>query len=149
MNWNPNPLTDGDNARETRVSKLVTLEVSNMRGDRSKVVVRNLSPHGIGARSEINVLQCERVTVHLPDGTDIGATIRWVGKGTFGIALDDRIEPDMLKPGQNSAGSFEPRDSQIGFQRIRHTGTTARTGFQRTHREEVLFSSHWTGLKDK
>ena len=149
MNWTPSTPSAGDNAREVRVSKLITLEVSNMHGDRCKVVVRNLSPHGIGARSDMNVLQCERVIVHLPGGTETGGTVRWVGKGTFGIALDDRIEPEMLKPGQNSGGTLTPCDSQIGFQRIRHTATTARSGFQRSHRDEILLSSRWTSLKEK
>ena len=150
MNWPPPDPAKADTERETRVSKLLTLEVSNSFGDRQKIVVRNLSPHGIGARSDLVVIACERLTLHMPNGQDIGATVRWVGKGTFGLALDERIEPDMLKPqGVATPGGLQPRDAELGFQRLLHTGSTQRAGFQRTHRDTVLNTSSWIAPDSK
>lgn len=147
MNWSPPASQQGDAVRESRVSKLLTLEVSNGAGERHKIVVRNLSPHGIGARGDISLIACERLLVHLPNGQDIAATVRWIGKGTFGLALDERIEPDMLKPkSAMPMGAIQPRDAELGFQRLMHTGTTARSGFQRSHRDVVLSSSNWVGV---
>lgn len=144
MHWTPPAATTGDNERETRVSKLLTLELSSPRHSRTKIVVRNISPHGIGARSDLDVMQCEHVTLHLPDGTDCGAIVRWVKNGTFGLSLDDRIEPGMFKSGANGVAHIVPCDAELGFQRLAHTGSSSRSGFQRSHREQVLDSSHWT-----
>lgn len=150
MNWPPQVDHSNDLARESRVAKLLTLEVSNMHGQRQKIVVRNLSPHGIGARSDLPVLQCERLLVHLPNGQEIGATVRWVGKGTFGLSLDERIEPAMLNPKSiGPAAVLTPRDSDVGFHRLLHKGSTARAGFQRTHRDDVLHTSQWTAPNPK
>lgn len=144
QNWHPDGSKPGDNARESRVSKLLSLEVSNSHGQRFKIVVRNLSPHGIGARSDMPALECERLTVHLPDGTDIGATVRWVRKGTLGLSLDERIEPERFKVSQLASGAgLTTRDSFNEFERLRHKGSTVRAGFQRNHRDEVLNTSHW------
>jgi len=144
MSWSP-PKAEADNAREPRVSKLVSLELSSDRHQRTKIVVRNMAPHGLGARGEIDLLPCERVTVHLPDGRDIGATVRWVKKGTFGLALDERIDAAGVQPKTNAAGSgLVTRDAELSFHRLRHTTQTSRSGFQRSHRDEVLRNSDWT-----
>lgn len=126
------------------MSKLLSVEVSNSHGQRFKVVVRNLSPHGIGIRSDLPALECERLVVHLPDGSDIGATVRWVRKGAIGLSLDERIEPTRFKvdPAAPGAG-LTTRDSFSEFERLRHKGSTVRAGFQRNHRDEVLNTSHW------
>lgn len=142
MHWTP-PAAKSEDEREIRVSKLLTLEISSARHPRAKIVVRNLSPHGMGVRSDLEVLPCEHVTLYLPNGTEVGGIVRWVRKGTFGLSLDDRIEPDMLQPNTMGSGQITPCDSEIGFQRLQHTGTTVRSGFQRSHREQVLNNSRW------
>lgn len=148
MHWTPEP-NKQDLERECRVSKLLTLEISSSRHPRTKVVVRNISPHGLGARSDIDLVQCEHVTVHLPNAEDMGAIVRWVKKGTFGLALDGRIEPDMLQPRSHGSMHLDTRDAPTGFQRLEHKGSTERSGFQRSHRDQVLHgggigtTSHW------
>lgn len=153
MHWQPPAAQTGDQARESRVSKLLTFEISSPRHARTKVVVRNLSPHGVGVRSEIDVIACEHLTLHLPGGQDLNAIVRWTKKGTFGLSLDERIEPEMLQPASHGVAQLTPADAQLGFQRLRHEGTTERSGFQRTHKQQVLngsqsgvnpFASHWT-----
>jgi hypothetical protein len=150
MHWTP-PAAKSEDEREIRVSKLLTLEISSARHPRTKIVVRNLSPHGMGVRSDLAVLPCEHVTLYLPNGTEVGGIVRWVRKGTFGLSLDDRIEPDMLQPKTIGSGHITPSDEQIGFHRLQHTGTTVRSGFHRSPRDEVLHNrnggqagaSHW------
>ena len=144
MSWSPSR-PDNDTAREPRVSKLVSLELSSDRHERTKFVVRNMSPHGLGARGDIDLLPCERVTVHLPDNRTIGATVRWVKKGTFGLSLDDRIDAQGVQPKAKASTGLVTRDTETGFQRLRHNAHTApRSGFQRSHRDEVLRTSDWT-----
>ncbi|MEQ1509571.1 MAG: hypothetical protein ABL909_04115 [Sphingopyxis sp.] len=142
MHWNNGPDT-ANTARETRVSKLLSIEISSARHSRSKIVIRNLSPHGIGARSDLDVIACEHVTVHMPNDVDIGAIVRWVKNGAFGLSLDERIEPDMLNPANPCRTQLTTSDSSIGFQRIQHEGSVSRSGFQRSHRQQVLNNSRW------
>ena len=145
MSWKTPLLPADESAREVRVSKLVALELSSSRYNRVKIVIRNLSPHGLGARADIELLPCEQVMVHLPDGRDVGAIVRWVKKNTFGLSLAERIEPEQLQPRPVAGAAIVPRDADLGFNRLRHTATSSRSGFQRTHRDEVLQSSHWHG----
>lgn len=144
MSWKTPATPADESVREVRVSKLVALELSSARYSRVKIVIRNLSPHGLGARADIELLPCEQVMVHLPDGRDVGAIVRWVKKNTFGLSLAERIEPEQLQPRAATGAAIVPRDADLGFNRLRHTATSSRSGFQRTHRDEVLQSSHWT-----
>ncbi|QJQ32414.1 hypothetical protein GV829_08080 [Sphingomonas lacunae] len=144
MSWTPSR-PDNDTAREPRVSKLVSLELSSDRHQRTKIVVRNLSPHGIGARGEIDLLPCERVTLHLPGDRCVAATVRWVRKGTFGLSLDERIDATAVQPTAKASAGLITRDAEVGFHRLRHnTDAAPRSGFQRSHRDEVLRNSIWT-----
>lgn len=145
MSWNPAAPDGTDSAREPRMAKLVALHLTSARYSNVKIVVRNLSPHGLGARAEIELLPCERVVVHLPNGQDVGAIVRWVRKSTFGLSLDERIEPEQLQPKASAASAIVPRDAEFGFNRLRHTAGSSRSGFQRSHRDEVLRTSSWMG----
>ena len=145
MNWIPESTELDAEAREPRTSKLVAVELSSDRHPPTRIVIRNLSSHGVGARGDLDLLPCERITLHLPSGGKIAGTVRWVRKGTFGIALDERVPAEFLQAKAGSAADIVARDAQIGFQPIRHTVEKAgRSGFQRTHRDEVLRQSSWT-----
>lgn len=144
MNWTIAPTPGHDSARETRTAKLISLEISGAQRRRTKIVVRNLSPHGIGGRGDIDLLPCEQVVVHLPDGRDVDAIVRWVRKNSFGLSLDERIDSEALQSRGSGPAAIVPRDAAIGFQPMKHTGTASRSGFQRSHRDEVLGSSDWT-----
>jgi hypothetical protein len=133
----PPPASD-ESAREKRMAKLMALEISTKRYKRVRIVVRNLSPHGIGARGEIDLVPCEQVVIHMPDGRDLSAIVRWVRKNTFGLSLDDRIDTNALKSQSASLGHLPTKDDGITFQRFQHVGSTARSGFKRSHRDEVL-----------
>ena len=147
MSWDPAREAHDRSEREPRVAKLVAVEISSDRLARVRVIVRNLSAHGIGARGECNVLPCERVTVHFPDGSAVGATVRWVRKGSFGVALDERIEPSAVQT-KAAAGRLVPRDAEVTFERYRHYSTASRAGFSRSHRDEVLkVGGNWQGNK--
>lgn len=143
MSWKPSAPEASEPIREPRTAKLVALNLSSARYSNVKIVVRNLSPHGLGARADIELLPCERVVVHLPNGRDVGAIVRWVRKNTFGLSLDERIETEYLQPKAAGAAAIVPRDAELGFNRLRHTAASSRTGFQRSHRDEVLRSSSW------
>lgn len=134
--WTP----PGAQAREARTAKLVPVEISSMKHNRARVVVRNISSHGLGLKGDLDLIACERLVLHLPDGRDINATVRWVRKGGFGIYLDEQIESsDFQVRGDGTPNAINPRDSQPGFQVMRRPSTnTGHTGFQRTHRDEVL-----------
>ncbi len=128
-------------ARETRTSKLLSVDISCARFGRKRVVVRNLSFYGIGARGDIDLLPTEHVIVHLPDGRDIEAIVRWVRKGAFGLSLHERINPTELQTRNSVDQPLTTRDAETGFQPFKVTATAQRTGFQRSHRDEVLSSS--------
>ena len=139
IDWPPPPLprTSGS-VREARVSKLVALELSSARYARTKVVVRNLSPYGLGVRGDVDLMPCEHIVVHLPGGRDIRGIVRWVRKNTFGISLEERVDQGELAVRQSSPGDIVPRDAELGFHRIIPQTTPRRTGFKRTRRDELL-----------
>lgn len=144
MSWNPTSDLQDSSAREPRTSKLVAVELSSDRHPPTRIVIRNLSSHGVGARGELDLLPCERVMLHLPGDAKIAGTIRWARKGTFGIALDERLPAEFLQAKAKSATEIVTRDATAGFQPIRHNVTsTGRSGFARSHRDEVLRQSSW------
>ena len=131
-------------SREPRVSQLVSIGLSSAKHKNVRVVVRNLSPHGIGARGDVELSLCERITVHFSDGRDVGGIVRWLRKNTFGLLLDEEIDPTILQPRAPAVGAIVPRDANLGFQRMRHQPSAGRTGFQRTHRDPAFCTSNWT-----
>ena len=129
--------------REARTSKLLSVEISCARFGRTRVVVRNLSFYGIGARGDVDLLPTEHVTVHLPGGHNVDAIVRWVRKGAFGLSLQERINPADLQTRNSVDQPLKTRDAESGFQPFVPTpATPPRTGFKRSHRDEVL-SSGW------
>ncbi len=151
-NWNPNagraaPAT----TRADRTSRLVPLEISSDRLAQTRIVVRNLSPYGIGARGDVELIACERVTVHLPEDHKIGATVRWVRGQTFGLLLDERIEPAQLqvKPG-SAPTDFVAKDSNVQFVPVKVNKDYHRPGFVRSHRDQIMDGhSRWNPLSDR
>ena len=143
MNWTP-PIAAPDSEREPRTSKLVSIDMASDRHARTRIVIRNISSHGLGARADIDLLPCERVTVFMPDGTEIGATVRWARKNTFGLSLDQRISASFVQVQNAPNVAFQPRDEVQAFHRLHHSPVAGRSGFHRSHRDEVLKSSHWT-----
>lgn len=144
MDWNPSAKPSGP--RADRKSQLVPLAISSERNRRSRVVVRNLSPYGLGIRGDVELLACERLVVHLPDGRDVGATVRWARKNTFGLALDEPINPVTLQPkAAESPGELTTRDDKAGFVPFHVKAATQRPGFVRSQRDQIFDgSSHWT-----
>ncbi|MCU0729552.1 MAG: PilZ domain-containing protein [Sphingopyxis sp.] len=141
-NYSPiTPPVHSSDAREQRSSKLVALEISTAKAQRVRVAVRNVSAHGIGIRGDIDLMACERVLVHLADGTDVAGTVRWARKSMFGIALDQRIDPAMVQPRKTPNAGLVARDSDVGFTPFKVSQNTTRSGFQRSHRDEVLRSA--------
>jgi hypothetical protein len=147
MDWNPNKDPSAEAQRPVRVSKLLPLEIGTERLGRVTVVVRNISPYGLGVRSEVELLACERVTVFLPGDEQVGATVRWVRKGMFGLALDEAINPAALRAKAASLNDITTKDAQIGFVPLHiKTATQQRPGFQRSNRDNILNGhSHWVG----
>ena len=146
MNFMPSPPVDAPQ-REQRTSKLIVLALSTSREKHARIVVRNVSPHGLGARGEIDLLPCERVTVHLPGGRDVAATVRWARNGKFGLALDERVDPPSLQTrAAASPTDLRSRDESMEFvpMKIRPV-EGGRTGFKRSHRDQVLASAQDKG----
>lgn len=145
MNWSPSPTGHDESAREARTSKLLSIEISRGGGTRERVVVRNVSAHGIGARGDIKLMPCEEVAVHLPGGETRRAVVRWVRKDGFGLYLDEPVDPQCLQVRAASGSGITPRDAQLGFVPLQHKATATRSGFQRSHRDQIIHgSSGWT-----
>lgn len=142
MDWNPNTASQTSGPRATRVSRLLPIEIGSERLGRQKVVIRNIAPYGLGARGDVELLACERLTVYLPDGHEIGATVRWVRKNTFGLALDEPINPAVFQPkGAAVATTLVAKDADLGFVPIQIKATIQRPGFQKSHRDQILDGS--------
>lgn len=145
MEWTP-PAAKPAGPRADRKSQLVPIEIASDRMQRTRVVVRNLSPYGLGVRGDVELIACERLTVFLPDGREIGATVRWARKNTFGLALDEPINPAALQPKAVSKPTeLTTREGNAPFIPIQVASTSQRPGFIRSHRDQILDgASHWT-----
>ncbi len=145
IDWKPSA-AKSSGPRADRKSQLVPIEIASDRVGRTKVIVRNLSPYGLGVRGDIELLACERLTIYLPEGRTIGATVRWARKNTFGLALDEAINPASLQPKSvSNPTELTTRDDGARFIPVVVHATTQRPGFVRSHRDQILDgSSHWT-----
>jgi hypothetical protein len=144
MDWNP-AAAKSSGPRADRKSQLVPVEIASDRLGKVRVVVRNVSPFGLGVRGEVELLACERVVVHLPDGRKIGATVRWARQNTFGLALDEAINPVALQPKAVSKPTeLTTKEDKGSFVPLQVNANPHRPGFVRSHRDQILDgASHW------
>jgi hypothetical protein len=149
MDWNPDREAKPQGTREIRMAKLLPIEIGSERLGRVKVVVRNISPYGLGVRSDVELLACERLIVFLPGDEQVGATVRWVRKGTFGLALDEAINPAALRANvAKSLTDLTTKDAQLNFAPVHvQPATQPRPGFQRSQRDSIL-NGHSQWLRD-
>lgn len=145
IDWNPSA-AKAAGPRADRKSQLVPVEIASDRVKRTKVIVRNMSPFGLGVRGEIELLACERLVIYLPDGREVGATVRWARKNTFGLALDEAINPAALQPKvADRPTELTTRDDLAGFIPVQVQASTQRPGFVRSPRDQIFDgASHWT-----
>lgn len=74
-----------------------------------RVRVRNLSPGGMMAESDLRVLAGTRVTVTLKNVPPVEGNVAWVHGVRFGIAFADEIDPKAPRSAVGSGDLASPR----------------------------------------
>ena len=84
-------------SRDLRQLRLIRASFFSSRLGNRDIVIRNISPRGIGAvTKDLPPLAGERVTVSLPVDYDANGTVTWVNGKSFGITLDCEISLQVL-----------------------------------------------------
>ena len=83
--------------REARQRRLIRAQMCSDRLPQQDIIIRNLSPRGIGGASRgLPPMQDEKVAVLLPDGQNITGWISWIDGQSFGIKLDRDLDLQSL-----------------------------------------------------
>lgn len=104
-------LPDGQAGRETRSSRFfaATMEAPGL--PPQQIAVRNVSPHGLGARAETPPALGAIVIINLSGVGDVEGEVRWVTGNRFGVKLDGSIEPSKFNFSGRSWEEVAPRFS--------------------------------------
>ena len=102
-------LPDGQAGRESRSSRFfaATMEAPGL--PPQQIAVRNVSPHGLGARAELVPEMGAMVTINLAGVGDVVGDVRWVTGNRFGVKLDGTIEPSKFNFSGRSWEEVAPR----------------------------------------
>ena len=94
-----------------------------MRGQ--DVVVRNISKRGLGAATQgLFPFVGEHLIVKFPAGLSISGTVRWAEGPSFGISLDNEIDPGELAQ-MRSKARMPAAESQWEVSRLHRVITPA------------------------
>ena len=104
-------MPDGQTGRETRSSRFfaATMEAPGL--PPQQIAVRNVSPHGLGARADHPPALGAIVVIHLAGVGDVEGEVRWVTGTRFGVRLDGSIEPAKFNFSGRSWEEVAPRYS--------------------------------------
>lgn len=83
--------------REQRQPRIVRARLIHRDGEVQDIVIRNVSPTGLGASARGPApVRGERVLVVLPGEQEVTGIVRWFGGHTFGMQLDTPLDLDAL-----------------------------------------------------
>lgn len=123
----PTTLSAEEQPRDPRTSRLLTAQIMSPRLGSAKIVVRNISASGLGAKCDVLLYKGEEVAVLLANVGAIDATVVWVKDRVFGLHFDERIDPALaLAP--PSERVVQPYEVPSYF---RPETSTYRPGFKR------------------
>jgi hypothetical protein len=92
----PIPQTD-QVTREARQPRIIRARLLHRDGEVQDIVIRNVSPTGLGASARGPApVRGERVAVLLPGDQEVTGMVRWFGGHTFGMKLDSPLDLDAL-----------------------------------------------------
>ena len=84
--------------RESRLRRLLHATLSSVRTGDIEIVVRSVSPRGLGASTKAQPPRTgDAVTMQLPGDFVLSGIVRWVSGNAFGIALDFEFDPAVLE----------------------------------------------------
>lgn len=76
--------------------------------------VRNLSPGGMMAESEIEVERGARITVELRNIGKVQGSVAWIQGNRFGVAFEQEIDPMEVRLDVNATPHVEPHSVRAG-----------------------------------
>jgi hypothetical protein len=93
-------------SRSDRRTRLLRASMSALGRSPQEILVRNLSPRGLGgaARGEAFAVG-ERVRIVLPGEIHVGGIVRWTKARSFGVEFDEPLCMDALGEGLQRAAS--------------------------------------------
>ncbi|MBB5686842.1 PilZ domain-containing protein [Sphingobium boeckii] len=96
-----------------------------------QIAVRNVSPHGLGARAEVPPPLGMIVKINLSGVGDVEGEVRWVTGNRFGVKLDGSIDTSKFNFSGRSWEEVTPRyDPGDVADRFKPMSSTWRPGFR-------------------
>lgn len=95
--WDEPDRRDLHNHREPRERRLIRGEMETDRLPRHNILIRNISPRGLGASCRgLPPMVEETASIRLPDGQVITGMVRWVREQEFGVRFDRPVNLDAV-----------------------------------------------------
>lgn len=124
-------LPDGQPGREVRSSRFFAATLKVPDRPEQQIAVRNVSPHGLGARAETPPAMGAIVIVNLAGVGDVEGEVRWVTGNRFGVKLDGSIDTSKFNFSGRSWEDVTPRSDSDGVaDRFKPESSTWRPGFR-------------------
>lgn len=109
-----------------RHRRLLKAQMIHPRHGKIDIVVRDVSAQGIGGKCQLDLIAGEAVTICLPTHDPIAGRIAWCAKRSFGVKLDDGVDPARVRISSDSGA--EPYQAP---ERAQPAGDFKRPGFGR------------------
>lgn len=85
-------LADPLGDREPRSRRLIKAVIESPRFGKIAATIRDLSNHGMGGKTQGQLVAGEEITISAGRSAGYPATVRWFRDGNFGLYLDDPID---------------------------------------------------------
>ena len=84
--------SDGEQNRDPRSRRLIKATLRSPRFDSTSATIRDISNHGMGGKSPIELVAGEEITISAGRCTSHPATVRWYRNGNFGLFLEEPLD---------------------------------------------------------
>jgi hypothetical protein len=114
---------------DERQRRLLKAHMIHPRHGKIDIVIRDVSVQGIGGKCDHGLIAGEAVTICLPAHAPVPGQVAWCARRAFGVRLDDRIDPVVVRSSSESAN--QPYQAP---ERAQPAGDFKRPGFGRNRR---------------
>ena len=123
--------SDGESARETRLHRLVKVDIICQNAPTREAIVRNVSANGLCAKSDIQPTVGDILDVKKEGFGMVKGIVRWTKGKEFGVEFEHAIDVDLFNFGSaNRDGHFvQPIDNGHVWKGFEQVASSKRPGF--------------------
>lgn len=122
---------DGESSRETRLRRLVKVDIICHNRSTIEAIVRNVSTNGLCAKSELQPVVGDLIDIRKEGFGKVKGVVRWIRDLEFGVEFEQPIDVDLFNFGSaNRDGHFvQPIDNGHVWKGFAKVASSKRPGF--------------------